>query len=127
MNDPDFQIDRMLRESPPEPLPVPGLESRIRRTVRQSANQRLHPFLPALVGAVLAAPMLMLALFVLRPKPEPPAPVASQPPTLVPPATDPAALLEEHNPLRAEALAIGNDAKRASRFLLNTLPSLADK
>ena len=125
MNDPDFQIDRILRESPPEPLPVPGLESRICRTVRQSGRQRVSPLVPAIVGIIFAAPMLVLGIFALLPETAPSDPVAKHapPPVEVTPATR----IEARNPLRTEARAIGNDAKRASRFLLDTLPSLAER
>ncbi len=125
MNDHDFQIDRMLRESPPEPLPVPGLESRICRSVRQSGRPRLNPLVPPLVGILVATPMLVLGLAILRPEPAPPAPLVQQALPATP--STPATLIEENNPLRNEALAIGNDAKRASRFLLDALPSLADR
>ena len=127
MNDPDHQIDRLLRESPPEPRPRPGLETRICSTLRQSPKRAISPALPTIVGAIVALPMFILGVFALIPSaPEQSEKIAkSDPPPARVEQADPK--LTDGNPLRGEALAIRSDASRAGRFLLDALPSLAER
>jgi len=127
MNDSDSKIDRMLRESPPEPQPRPGLETRICSTLRHSPKPARSPLLPAIIGIAVAAPMFILGIFALLPSaPDQPGKTAKvDPPPVKVEEAEPT--LTERNPLRGEALAIRNDASRASRFLLDALPSLAER
>lgn len=116
-------IDRLLRASPPDLPPPPGLETRIRAALHAAprpAPAILRPLLAGLGTLCLAAAAAWVAT---RPQVPPPPTVADRPPPRVatppPPATAPFP-----NPLRAEARAIRNDAGRAGRFMLNCLPSL---
>ena len=139
MNSPEpfDEIGDLLRSHKPDPQPSPGLETRIvRRLVRRE---------PAFIRRAwlwfLLPPATALGIVLLWPSPSVPPPVvaAEVPPPaegvvtpadgVVPPAEGVAAIeaapLLANNPLELEKRALQNDARRAGRFLMDCLPSLA--
>ncbi len=116
------EVDRLLRASPPDLPPPPGLETRIRAALRAAprpAPAILRPLLAGFAALCLAA----AAWVATRPQAPPPPAVADRPPPRVA-APPPPAATPFPNPLRAEARALRNDAGRAGRFMLDCLPSL---
>ncbi|MCP5533167.1 MAG: hypothetical protein H7A49_16855 [Akkermansiaceae bacterium] len=115
MNESD--IDRLLRAQAPDVPVPPGLETRVRASLRAAPRKRLSP---AWLAASAAA--LVILAVIAAPK-RPAGPVVRQPdPVSSPSAEIPAGL--PTNPLDHEARAIRNDAERTGRFLINCLPSL---
>lgn len=119
--EPHDEIGDLLRAHKPAPRPSPGLEGRIIRSLGEPEPAKVSRVWPwfLLPPAVAAAIVLMW--------PDPAAvPVAT--------GTDPAPAQTNHrvaapvtvssNPLEREKLALENDARRASRFLIDCLPSL---
>jgi hypothetical protein len=153
MNSPEpfDEIGDLLRSHKPDPQPSPGLETRIvRRLVR-----REPAFIRRAWLWFLLPPATALGIVLLWPSPSVPPPVvaAEVPPPaegvvtpaegvvtpaegvvtpadgVVPPAEGVAAIeaapLLANNPLELEKRALQNDARRAGRFLMDCLPSLA--
>ncbi len=153
MNSPEpfDEIGDLLRSHKPDPQPSPGLEARIvRRLVRREPAliRRAWPWF-------LLPPATALGIVLLWPSPSVPPPVAAAevplpveamvppaegvvppaegmvPPAegVVPPAEGVAAIeaapLLANNPLELEKRALQKDARRAGRFLMDCLPSLA--
>jgi hypothetical protein len=146
MNSPEpfDEIGDLLRSHKPDPQPSPGLEARIvRRLVRREPTliRRAWPWF-------LLPPATALGIVLLWPSPSIPPPVvaAGEPPPVevmvppveamvppaegvVPPAEGVAAIeaapLLANNPLELEKRALQKDARRAGRFLMDCLPSLA--
>ena len=119
--EPYHEIGELLLARKPDPQPSPGLEARIVRSLGKpetSQVQRVWPWflLPPAVAAaiVLMWPDPVSLPAVTRVEPTPAAPVEDTK-TFPLPAT---------NPLEQEKLALENDARRASRFLIDCLPSL---
>ena len=119
--EPHDEIGDLLRAHKPAPRPSPGLEGRIIRSLGEPEPAKVSRVWPwfLLPPAVAAAIVLMW--------PDPAAvPVLT--------GTDPAPARTNHrveapvavasNPLEREKLALENDARRASRFLIDCLPSL---
>ena len=119
--EPHDEIGDLLRAHKPDPRPSPGLEARIIRSLGEPEPAKVSRVWPwfLLPPAVAAAIVLMW--------PDPAAvPVVT--------GTDPAPAQTNHrvaapvtvssNPLEREKLALENDARRASRFLIECLPSL---
>lgn len=119
--EPHDEIGDLLRAHKPDPRPSPGLELRIIRSLGEPEPAKVSRGWPwfLLPPAVAAAIVLMW--------PDPAAvPVVT--------GTDPAPAQTNHrvaapvtvssNPLEREKLALENDARRASRFLIECLPSL---
>lgn len=117
MNESD--IERMLREQAPE-IPVrPGLETRIRVSLRRNARRR-----PSRAWLALpAAAVIALCIVVLPEIPDPQ--VIENPPETVP-TVDPGTEEEDFvvDTLGNEARAIRKEAERTGRFLLDCMPSL---
>lgn len=120
------EIDRLLREAPPELPPPPGLEARIRSSLHAAPRPTptvLRPLCAGLGLAALAGTAALVALQWLAQHPTTPPPAANHtPPATTTPATPPLT-----NPLRTEAQALRRDADRAGRFLLDCLPSLTTR
>ncbi|MEM1083629.1 MAG: hypothetical protein AAGI48_05865 [Verrucomicrobiota bacterium] len=120
----DSEIDRLLRQETPEVHARPGLEMRIRASLRQPQPSR-RPF----AWIALTAAACLALLIALRPTSPPENPeLSSTPPSEL--STDRAAEsivpdVDEINPLQSEARALRNDAERTGRFLLDCLPSVA--
>lgn len=122
--DPHDEIAALLRTRQPDPQPSPGLEARIlreldRRQYRKPA--RIWPWfvLPPAFAA------LMLVVISHKPGEKKPVVVENKPvPTVTEPKEDQVteALTEGTNPLKEETAALGRDAKRAGRFLIDCLP-----
>lgn len=119
--EPHDEIGDLLRAHKPAPRPSAGLEARIIRSLGEpepAKASRLWPWF-LLPPAVAAAIVLMwpdpAAVLVITAAD--PAPVETkrggEPPAMV-----------VGNPLESEKLALENDARRASRFLIDCLPSL---
>ena len=119
--EPHDEIGDLLRAHKPDPRPSPGLEARIIRSLGEPEPAKVSRVWPwfLLPPAVAAAIVLMW--------PDPAAvPVVT--------GTDPAPaqtnqrveppVTVSSNPLVREKLALENDARRASRFLIECLPSL---
>jgi len=119
----ESQVDQLLRKRCPEVPVPPGLETRIRASLRSTSRQRRFRIV------WLAAPLAALAalLLVLAPDRQRPATVVDSgaedpvPPSIVL-ATDNELSV---NPLGDEARALRNDAERTGRFLLDCLPSMS--
>ena len=119
--EPHDEIGDLLRAHKPDPRPSAGLEARIIRSLGEPESAKVSRVWPwfLLPPAVAAAIVLMW--------PDPAAvPVVT--------GTDPAPaqtnqrveapVTVSSNPLEREKLALENDARRASRFLIDCLPSL---
>jgi hypothetical protein len=128
MNSPEpfDEIGDLLRSHKPDPRPSPGLEARI---VRRLVSRE-----PTFIGRAwpwfLLPPATALGMVLLWPAPSAPPPaVAADPPAPAAPAEAVAAVeaapMLASNPLELEKRALQNDARRAGRFLMDCLPSLA--
>jgi hypothetical protein len=124
-DDPFQDIDDLLRSQQPDPLPLPGLESRILRALdqrQQPAPRRWWPWL--LLPPALAATALMLD----RPQASKPhAPVADTAAPPVPSVEPAISRMLAGDPLKTETDLLGRDGERAGNFLVNCLPSIPDK
>ena len=127
--DPHHEIGDLLRTQKPDPQPSPGMEMRILRALpsREKASRRIWPWF-------LLPPALAMGVVMLWPKPESLAPKPGSQAlflhhqtSAVAPPIEPAIPQEVtlmSNPLEREKLALQRDASRASRFLIDCLPSL---
>jgi hypothetical protein len=112
------EIGELLRSHKPDPRPGPGLEARIMQSLRPvepAATSRFWPWL-------LLPPAVAAGMVLMWPQPAPLPAVTQQVPA-PPVAAAPPAVLGD-NPLERESLALRNDARRASRFLIDCLPGL---
>lgn len=122
-DDPFQDIADLLRSQKPDPVPSPGLESRILRALdqhQQPAPKRWWPWL--LLPPAFAAAALMLAI-------RPPSPgnnisVSGAPAPEIPLVEPDVSRMMAGNPLNSETITLGRDAERAGDFLINCLPSL---
>jgi hypothetical protein len=120
--DPHDEIAALLRTRQPDPQPSPSLEARILRELDRRQHRkpaRLWPWFalpPAFAALVLAVisykPADKQQVMDTKPVPTAPAPKNE--------AAD--ALIGEGNPLKEETVALGRDARRAGRFLIDCLP-----
>jgi hypothetical protein len=119
--EPYHEIGDLLRAHKPDPKPSPGLEARIVRSLGEPEVAKVHRVWPwfLLPPAVAAAIVLMWP----DPAPIPAVTRVETSPAETALGTEASAILA-HNPLEQEKLAIENDARRASRFLIDCLPSL---
>ncbi|BCX47010.1 hypothetical protein HAHE_09180 [Haloferula helveola] len=120
MNEND--IDRLLREQSPEVPVRPGLETRIRASLRNVEQRRRLPLVSILVPAALA---IAIVVALLPEKPAEEVVDTPAPSELIEPVTEFA--IEEPLPVNTlgnEARALRNDAERTGRFLLDCLPSI---
>lgn len=120
--EPHHEIGELLRAHKPDPQPSPGLESRIVRALgepeRPQNGHRVWPWF-------LLPPAVAAAIVVMWPEPVSRAPLVRTEPAPVTTEEDSAATaILARNPLEQEKLALENDARRASRFLIDCLPSL---
>jgi len=119
--DPHHEIAALLRTQQPEPAPSPGLEARILRELDRRQQRKPVRIWPWLVFAPAFAAVVLLVLVLAQQRPELkkeemadlPVPVKEERAGL---------LLVEENPLKQESLALGRDARRAGRFLIDCLP-----
>ena len=119
--EPRDEIGEVLRAHKPAPRPSAGLEARIIRSLGEPE--------PAKVGRVwpwfLLPPAVAAAIVLMWPDPVAVPGIAGTDPA--PAQTDQrveAPVTVASNPLEREKLALENDARRASRFLIDCLPSL---
>ena len=120
--EPHDEIAALLRTRQPELRPSPGLEARILRELDRRQHRkpaRLWPWF------VLPPAFAALMLVVISHKPGKKEQVVEHKP--VPTMTSPKegvaeALVGEKNPLKEETAALGRDARRAGRFLIDCLP-----
>lgn len=141
------EIGDLLRSNKPDPQPPPELEARILLALRRSAPRverrvwlrRWFVLPPALA---MAASLATVALVLMRTGPQPDAsvvaPISStskaadvlSPLPIVPPiAPDTASVwsaIVQENPLEMEVRALQRDANRATRFLIDCLPTLSN-
>ena len=119
--DPFHEIGELLRSHKPDPRPSPGLEGRILRSLppRQPspAAGRFWPWF-------LLPPAAAAGIVLLWPEPVAVPVITRQEPPPVPVVEPRAAAIFQANPLEQEKLALQRDARRASRFLIDCLPSL---
>ncbi len=123
--DPHDEIAALLRTRQPDPQPSPGLEARILRELDRRQHRKPARIWP---WFVLPPAFAAAALVVISHNP----PVAQRQEvvhtTPMPTKTEPKkdevteALSERANPLQEETAALGRDAKRAGRFLIDCLP-----
>lgn len=120
--EPYHEIGELLRAHKPDPQPTPGLESRIVRALGEPERpQNVHRVWPWF----LLPPAVAAAIVVMWPEPVARAPLVRTEPAPVAAQEDSAATaILASNPLEQEKLALENDARRASRFLIDCLPSL---
>lgn len=121
--DPHDEIAALLRTRQPDPQPSPGLEARILRELDRRQHRkpaRLWPWF------VLPPAFAAVVIVVLSHEPEEKQQqvVETKPvPTKIAPENAAAeVLIGEGNPLKAETAALGRDARRAGRFLIDCLP-----
>ena len=115
------EIGELLRAHKPDPRPSPGLEARIVRSLGEPAPAKTHRVWPWF----LLPPAVAASIVLMWPDPLPVQAVTRVEPTI--PATNEEAnptAIPGRNPLEEEKLALENDARRASRFLMDCLPSL---
>lgn len=120
--EPNHEIGELLRAHKPDPQPSPGLESRIVRALGEPDRpQNVHRVWPWF----LLPPAVAAAIVVMWPEPVARAPlVRTEPAPMATEESSAAAPILASNPLEQEKLALENDARRASRFLIDCLPSL---
>lgn len=119
--EPHHEIGELLRAHKPDPQPSPGLESRIVHALGEPERPRnVHRVWPWF----LLPPAVAAAIVVMWPEPVSRLPLAQSGPAPVATEENPAAVILARNPLEQEKLALENDARRASRFLIDCLPSL---
>ena len=120
--EPYHEIGELLRAHKPDPQPSPGLESRIVRALGEPERpQNVHRVWPWF----LLPPAVAAAIVVMWPEPVARPPLAHSGPAPLTTEENPAAAATPaRNPLEQEKLALENDARRASRFLIDCLPSL---
>ena len=119
--EPHDEIGDLLRAHKPAPRPSPGLEARIIRSLGEPAPTRVSRVWPWF----LLPPAVAAAIVLMWPDPAVLPVIGS---------TDQASaettrglqapMTVASNPLEREKLALENDARRASRFLIDCLPSL---
>ena len=121
--DPHAEIAALLRTRHPDPQPSPGLEARILRELDRRQHRKPARVWPWLVfPPAFAATILMLAFAVHIVKERQQA-LGNQTQVVTAPAKEPAEpLILEKNPLQEETAALGRDARRAGRFLIDCLP-----
>ena len=120
--EPYHEIGELLRAHKPDPQPSPGLESRIVRALGEPERPRnVHRVWPWF----LLPPAVAAAIVVMWPEPvsRPPL-VRTEPASVTTQENSAATAILARNPLEEEKLALENDARRASRFLIDCLPSL---
>lgn len=120
--EPYHEIGELLRAHKPDPQPSPGLESRIVRALGEPERPRnVHRVWPWF----LLPPAVAAAIVVMWPEPvsRPPL-VRTGPASVTIQENSAATAILARNPLEEEKLALENDARRASRFLIDCLPSL---
>lgn len=128
MNSPEpfDEIGGLLRSHKPDPRPSPGLESRI---VRGLVSREPALIRRAWLWFVLPPAIAALGIVLLWPSPSaptpPPAVARAEPAPVEAVVAIEAAPLLVNNPLELEKRALQNDARRAGRFLIDCLPSLA--
>lgn len=120
--EPYHEIGELLRAHKPDPQPSPGLEARIVRALGEPERpQNVHRVWPWF----LLPPAVAAAIVMMWPEPVARPPLAHSGPAPVTIQEDStAAAILARNPLEQEKLALENDARRASRFLIDCLPSL---
>lgn len=120
--DPYHEIGELLRAHKPDPQPSTGLESRIVRALGEPESPRnVHRVWPWF----LLPPAVAAAIVMMWPEPVARPPLARTDPSPVSIQEDTtASAILARNPLELEKLALENDARRASRFLIDCLPSL---
>ena len=119
--EPHEEIGDLLRAHKPDPRPSPGLEARIIRSLGEPEPAKVSRVWPWF----LLPPAVAAAIVLIWPDPAAvpvvtgtdPAPAQTNQ-RVEPPVT------VSSNPLEREKLALENDARRASRFLIECLPSL---
>ena len=120
--DPHPQIAALLRSKQPEPMPSPGLETRILRELDRRQHRKPARTWPWLVLPPTFA-AVVFGVLVSLPKPGGKVQqVTTQAPAKIEEEASPAKLLEEENPLKQETAALRRDAQRAGRFLIDCLP-----
>lgn len=127
MNESD--IERLLRQETPEIGVRPGLETRIRASLRDAPQSKRRTI--AWIALPAVALVAFFLIIILRNPPQKTELVTGDGNQAPPPSTEvvkalvPEVAAEEINPLRTETRALKNDAARTGRFLLKCLPSLA--
>lgn len=121
--DPHDEIAALLRTRQPDPRPSPGLEVRILRELDRRQHRkpaRLWPWF--VLPPAFAAVVLVVASH--KPAEKKSQVVETKPvPTKTAAKNEGAeALIGESNPLKEETAALGRDARRAGRFLIDCLP-----
>lgn len=125
-DDPFLEIDDLLRSQQPDPLPSPGLESRILRALdrpRQPAQKRWMRWL-------VLPPALAAAVMMLDQRPRAPKTITPFAGTAIPaesPIEPAVSRLLAGDPLKSETDLLGRDVERAGNFLVNCLPSIPDQ
>ncbi|WP_367872269.1 hypothetical protein [Luteolibacter sp. Populi] len=116
--EPHHEIAALLRTQQPDPEPSPGLEARILRELDRRQQRKPARIWPWLVFPPAFA-ALVLVLTQQRPELKE-TEVADLPVKIEEEKAE--NLLVEQNPLRQESVALGRDARRAGRFLIDCLP-----
>jgi hypothetical protein len=119
--EPHDEIGDLLRAHKPDPQPSPGLEARIIRSLGEPEPAKAVRVWPWF----LLPPAAAAAIVLMWPDPTAVPAISASDPAPVP--TDQrveSPLMVATNPLEREKRALENDARRASRFLIDCLPSL---
>ncbi|RYD30428.1 MAG: hypothetical protein EOP87_16680 [Verrucomicrobiaceae bacterium] len=121
--DSHHEIETLLRANRPQVHAPPGLEARILRSLEEPEPSWMSRFWPWLL---LPPAVAMSATLLLQPsqrKEIPPVTRHNPPPVeIVEQPVSPIARWK--NPLETESLALQRDMRRASQFLINSLPAL---
>lgn len=116
------EIADLLRSQTPDPLPPPGLESRILRALENQQRTK-----PTLWWPWLLLPPAFAALLIMMPRPADPPPAAPIAKTSFDESTPAEPTIYQMlaaNPLKSETSTLGRDAERAGDFLIDCLPSI---
>ena len=126
-DEPFHDIDALLRSQQPDPLPSPGLESRILRALQNPPRRspaRWWPWL--LLPTALASAVLMLKHPAKLPQTA--SPIAHvEAPAEIQRAEPALSDILSRNPLKDESQRLATDAKRAGEFLVSFLPSIGSE
>jgi len=125
-DDPFQEIGDLLRSHKPDPQPSPGLEARILREL----DRRQRPEPVSWWKWLVVPPALAAVALLLWPREQDPASQTVVEGSTVPSRTEETRepeplLIDDSNPLKVETAALRRDAKRAGRFLIDSLPTLS--
>ena len=126
-DDPFQEIGDLLHSHKPDPQPSPGLEARILREL----DRRQRPEPVSWWKWLVVPPALAAVALLLWPREQDQASqtvVGGSPvPSRAEEAREPEEpfLIDDSNPLKMETAALRRDARRAGRFLIDSLPTLS--